>query len=414
MLVNPFIVHLDQQAAALSGCLVSPLGRNCEHAIKVDSQGRKICNDPAYLEHGLKFLKQRNENKFIWCPVHDNDRGNDNSTWIYDIASMNGYVTFFGEEFCYNGSPWVVQENIFNIHGTVDYGVHEVFCRLAERKAEQEKICQYAEGKKKQRCELYLLELNGNVTDPLPCLDGLLGKPKQRIALDILTRLWDIYKDIPRFAYLNAIAAHDYSVDSPNMALGAEAYDQHLSDFLRSLLESEGMKDTVVVLRSDHGLQGGPSIIDYSTQIEHRHPWTEIIVPAGLPGISLGTLIANQEKLVTGFDLYRTIRSLMSSNLRGTDGESSMHPPVPDWSFDILSSDIPPMRTCKDARIPPNHCPYKFQQPDFSPRFGICNIYEDGLDRFCPDWPEIRKRRCDLNLTRSTPYTRKLCSEVES
>ena len=70
---------------------------------------------------------------------------------------------------------------------------------------------------------------------------------------------------MPALAFLNARAAHDYVADEARRYARAEAYDALLAAFLRGLLANHG-RDTVVVVRSDHGRQGGPARRKHAAQ----------------------------------------------------------------------------------------------------------------------------------------------------
>ena len=74
---------------------------------------------------------------------------------------------------------------------------------------------------------------------------------------------------------------------------------------------------------------------EWSTQQEHRAPWTELLVPAGLLAArSIGAdevLAANQGALVTGFDLHRTLLRVLAPERM----------PSPPWAFDLLSERVP-------------------------------------------------------------------------
>jgi hypothetical protein len=114
-------------------------------------------------------------------------------------------------------------------------------------------------------------------------------------------------------------------------------------------MERNDGRDTFIVLRSDHGLQGGPYPIDYSTQIEHMRPFTAIIAPAKHPSLSIEQFASNQDRLATGFDIYHSIRYLMSafnkSKLLFDSG-------IPRWSYNLFRESIPLTRGCKEAKIP--------------------------------------------------------------
>ena len=202
-------------------------------------------------------------------------------------------MTLFAEEFCYDGSPWVTQGNVFPLRA--DFLPHLVYCRLAERHVLDNNLTGTVPP-----------DRLWSVEDPSePCLDGGGGGiDKARISLDHITALWDAYPAAPKFAYLSAVAAHDYNPRWGRATLAAESYDVLLSSFLTSMFKRAGDRrsragdadldldlddETVVVVRSDHGLQFGPLAVDHSTQVEHVRPWTEMAVPVSLLGEGGGT-----------------------------------------------------------------------------------------------------------------------------
>lgn len=206
---------------------------------------------------------------------------------------------------------------------------------------------------------------------PHLCLEHDDGNP----AFSQIGAIWKAYPDIPKFAFLNGIAAHDYDFEWIKMISSLEEYDHQLAEFLEKAVSRKEFENTVIVVRTDHGMQGGPTTVDYSVQVEHREPWTQILLRQDLVGKeALDALARNQDKLATGHDLYHTIRVLMSS----TDAA-----PIPDWSYDLFKSVIPEDRSCKDAKIPADFCPCDGVDLDRAPHFGVCNVYEPYNDLFC-------------------------------
>jgi Protein of unknown function (DUF229) len=251
------------------------------------------------------------------------------------VQSTNDrYINYFGEEFCYESSPYVTQGNVFPRYYQ-DIEAHYVFCRLAERKM----LMQNLTFSMKHRWSM----LNHSE----PCFDGFYcGKSTEKaaVALQFMEQIWDTYEDRPKFAFLNAMAAHVYSHNWENLSLMAEAYDLHLVRFLESMLSREDSSSTLIILRSDHGLQRGPMAMDYAQQVEHRHPWTEILVPERLI-TSKSAFFQNQHRLTTGFDLYTTLRAVVDPTST-TSGAG-----IPGWSFNMLASEIPMNRTCAEAMV---------------------------------------------------------------
>ncbi|KAL3907010.1 MAG: hypothetical protein SGILL_009046, partial [Bacillariaceae sp.] len=143
----------------------------------------------------------------------------------------------------------------------------------------------------------------------------------------------------------------------------AERYDELLFHFLRGMLSRQDAHGTAIILRSDHGLQRGPMAMEYSLQTEHRRPWTEILVPENLIA-SKEALFENQNRMTTGFDLYKTMRSLLSRSKGQQDDDG-----VPHWSFDLLSDKIPINRTCADAKVDTELC----RDSPVHREYGVCN-----------------------------------------
>jgi len=290
---------------------------------------------------------------------HENITARSDSSWLFDVVDKLGYVTLFGEEFCYEGSPFVVQGQSFPIDA--DYSVHKAFCVISSAYKVRNNYTGSA----------WSIE-HDTAKDPKPCIDG---KSHQQIAFEYIRGMWDEHLDMPKFAYLNALAAHDYAMDLSYQALGAEAYDELLSEFLEEMLARIDARKTIIVLRSDHGMQGGPSPIDYSAQIEHMNPWNNLIIPDDFPGLSKDTLFSNQDKLNTGFDLYHTLRKILTPRTKKT-GRKNSKPIVavngiPEWSYNLLGSAIPEERSCLDARILPDLCPCVNERTDMMPYFYV-------------------------------------------
>jgi hypothetical protein len=127
--------------------------------------------------------------------------------------------------------------------------------------------------------------------------------------------------------------------------------------------------------------------MDYSLQVEHRQPWTEVLVPESLVS-SKSALFNNQARMLSVFDLYRTMRSLMS--LIPTSSNSMKEEGIPDWSYDIFSTEISKSRTCEEAKVDPELC----RRVRVSREYGLCNSLDQDQIRFCPT-----KR----NITRTNP-----------
>ncbi len=84
------------------------------------------------------------------------------------------------------------------------------------------------------------------------------------------------------------------------------------------------------------------------------HPFTAIIAPAKHPSLSIEQFASNQNRLATGFDIYHSIRYLMSASLNEEKEKSGLlfDYGIPRWSYNLLRQSIPLNRNCEMAKIP--------------------------------------------------------------
>ncbi len=357
---------IPNQVAALSGCISSDFEHSC--GIKEeDIDVNLYCQDPSEPHYGLQIHRFRESAKQIyWCPPQP---GKEKRTtpWLFGITDSLGYINYFGEEFCYESSPYVTQGNVFPSFYS-DISPHLVFCRLAELRIQRENAdvpdeFRWGYEKQDQAC------VDSDASD--------CTFEKARISLDLIEKLWNVYPNHPKFAFLNVLAAHVYNADWSKVFLGAERYDDHLSSFLERMVLRADFDNTVIVVRSDHGLQRGPTAMNYNLQVEHTRPWTEILVPESLPGLSKKALFENQNRLTSGLDIYHTLRSLLD-----IQNPMTPLPPLPDWSYNLFSATVPIERTCHDARVDKDLC----RERSIIPSFGICNTLDPRQKKFCRDY----------------------------
>jgi len=184
---------IPNQIAAFGGCIVTTGIEACTR-LAIDERNRTLCMDRSHQAYEMELVN-RHRSSATFCLTDDEER----SPWIFDIAKEAGYVTLFAEEFCYEGSVWVPQGNMFPLE--VDILPSKFFCRLVERKA----------GKQTFQMEkpAFLYSPNPPPGQPL-CADTRGFYESPRVSLDHVESMWDTYQETPKFAYLNAIAAHYY------------------------------------------------------------------------------------------------------------------------------------------------------------------------------------------------------------
>jgi len=132
--------------------------------------------------------------------------------------------------------------------------------------------------------------------------------------------------------------------------------DAILEPFLRSLQRSGSLRNTAVVLYSDHGERYGDTR-GYTRMCwyEENLPMMLIALPESFRrrhGKMMDTLRSNQHKLTTPFDVHETLRRLLDvdspydDRLRTARGRRGVS------LFDVTLGD----RTCKDATIALTYC----------------------------------------------------------
>ena len=168
-----------------------------------------------------------------------------------------------------SSQPYVVQsQSAFTLD--VDFTLSELYCNLAKNWLK-------INGKVNSGLKTWAVEF-GSKEVPDTCFDG---KSRGEIGLEFISQMWDAYQS-PKFAFLNALAAHEYvfimyrsllpilfrlmnakltnyhsySLDAAHAPLNAENYDTLVYTFLSNMMARNDSRSTYIFLRSDHGLQG--------------------------------------------------------------------------------------------------------------------------------------------------------------
>ena len=106
-------------------------------------------------------------------------------------CSSCSYVTFFGEEFCYEDSPYVVQtQSVFGLD--VHLSLEKIFCRLANKWLTARGLSNSG--------RLFAAEY-GSKNVPDTCFDG---KSRGEISLEFISQIWDAYS-APKFGKVRII-----------------------------------------------------------------------------------------------------------------------------------------------------------------------------------------------------------------
>ena len=266
--------------------------------------------------------------------------------WLFNVH-RNETSTVFAEEFCSQDSRWVIQDTFFNATAGFDYRLYDVYCALRHlaKAGGSVAITRYVgEGHMERILSTDLREQVRGKAPFLPANNVCYGgKPRFEWPFWLVAQLWEQAPGTTKFAFLNLMASH---IDLEDPAI-LEYFDGLLARHLRTLLKSDTYANTAVLLHSDHGTQNAAVVHDWSGQVEQKQPWTWLLVPralAGARGAAVG--VANEDKLVTPYDLHKTLRGIIDPS--PDPGQSH----GPSWAFDLLAEHVPSDRSCYDARIP--------------------------------------------------------------
>eukprot|EP00929_Paragymnodinium_shiwhaense_P099430 TRINITY_DN61066_c0_g1_i4.p1 TRINITY_DN61066_c0_g1~~TRINITY_DN61066_c0_g1_i4.p1 ORF type:complete len:712 (+),score=51.08 TRINITY_DN61066_c0_g1_i4:64-2199(+) len=136
------------------------------------------------------------------------------------------------------------------------------------------------------------------VSAPFPRDAFCIGnRTHQQIIMDWAREVFEVYRGLPAFVYVHLEGSH-------MRRHGIRANDRATRDHLKKVLESN--PNLVVALMGDHGYAHKPC--------DQKSPLLNIIVPEKLldayPDVA-ESLMSNQEKVVSPFDMFMTLRHLI-------------------------------------------------------------------------------------------------------
>ena len=267
-----------------------------------------------------------------------------------------------------SGSPWAIDALIkgSGASHTIDHNLDAIYCRIAEQ-MKRESWPSWVPapqipppgGTAAPAGPLFQAEFRTCIAGqnrfawPLQQIENMWQAPGKKFAF---------YSASPLHAWLQQPMVSNSETGIPTHKRAAlEEYDATLSDFLDQFLHRH--PNTLVLLRGDHGQHHGPEDVEFDVQVEHRMPWGRLLVPSRIvPDAS--RLRINAERLLSPFDLHAT---LMAAMLRGTTGQRTQ--PVETLNvtestapIDLLTTEVPALRTCREARIPDDYCPCQHER----------------------------------------------------
>ena len=171
------------------------------------------------------------------------------------------------------------------------------------------------------------------------------GRPSHNISLQYLLSFFRAYKERPKFSIM---VLAEITHDDQN-ALGY--VDNDLKRMLQTFEEESFLKNTLLIIFGDHGARFSAHRKTFQGKLEERLPFMSITAPKWFaekhPDL-YNNLIHNSKVLTTPFDVYATLRHILSypSYPSGiTTGQS------------LFSKIDRENRTCENAGVEEHWCP---------------------------------------------------------
>lgn len=150
-----------------------------------------------------------------------------------------------------------------------------------------------------------------------------------------------------------------------------QTLDEHLTNGFKKLHDDNQLNNTFLFIMGDHGRRFGPVRQSQSGKLEEKLPFLAVIPPPWFSKVypeSYSNLVKNKNRLVTVFDLHKTMRHFLNFTKDGGVGE------INNRAISLLH-EIPTLRTCKDAHIKPHFCACLNWKPISNPSRNV-NVIE--------------------------------------
>jgi hypothetical protein len=173
----------------------------------------------------------------------------------------------------------------------------------------------------------------------------LYGKEVHEYVFEYAKDFWKKYKKNRKFSRLSFIEGHEITGEV------IKYLDEPLYQFLNEFIEKGYLNNTSIIIASDHGLHYG---IYINTQredalIENFLPLLIFVLPNERNNkINLKELYINQDKFITSFDIYNTLKFMAEGNKN-----SSHNSKYGNSLFDYINSKG---RNCSKYKIEEKYC----------------------------------------------------------
>ena len=129
------------------------------------------------------------------------------------------------------------------------------------------------------------------------------GKTLSRIALEYMNKFFNLYSKERKFYHLRLIGAHEFTGETNRFL------DEELSTALRQLDKDGHLQNTITWIYSDHGDHINSALWKktVSGYAEMVNPFMFLVIPDALDKQIAENLKANQQKLITHYDIFRSV-----------------------------------------------------------------------------------------------------------
>eukprot|EP01064_Diplonema_japonicum_P038014 TRINITY_DN9083_c0_g1_i1.p1 TRINITY_DN9083_c0_g1~~TRINITY_DN9083_c0_g1_i1.p1 ORF type:complete len:696 (+),score=200.50 TRINITY_DN9083_c0_g1_i1:1364-3451(+) len=255
----------------------------------------------------------------------------ESTNWLWNVAGKLGYNTFFSLDNCPDKSA-----RDFQAWPSVDHRIVAPMCMAGVLLSHKEKPC-------------------------------LTSRPIDDYVFEGADQFWKMYPDSPKYAAMQLITPHE---ETEKLLI---ELDNPMSSLLHKLEKDGTLNNTAVVFFSDHGINFGRYASTHDGEIEKMFPFMHVVLPRWVDqsAISFDALRANQDALVTPYDMHQLVRELLYYPDKAPPysiDEEDPSLPKPEQSHIVASMKtlkeyekvaqhvVPHSRDCVAANIPPEFC----------------------------------------------------------
>jgi len=176
----------------------------------------------------------------------------------------------------------------------------------------------------------------------------LYGRDTYEYVLEYGEKFWDTYSDRPKFLDLSFLDAHE-----PTAEL-AQYMDGDLYDFLVRMDGKGAFDDTTILFMADHGHHLNVFYFLFGFEdlmLEWKLPMMYALMPRNEADQHGSQLMANEQKLVGGWDIYNFFQTMSGANTFKEGGRNLLEKIPASRSFSEFQVDADYKCACQDQTV---------------------------------------------------------------